>query len=90
MAKTDYKKDMNVLVKGVKKLGRKVCDKDTYDQRQKKHLIIQFRYQGRMFHHPFPTSPGSYSSVKNNYADVRKTMQAKHYASGDLQNRVVR
>ena len=37
MGSQDLRKDMNVLVKMIRKLGNKMCDKGTYKEREGKH-----------------------------------------------------
>lgn len=74
MAKTDYKKDIKNLVKIVRKLGRKSCDRGTYDEREKKHLVIEFLYKTKRFWHSFPLTPSSFTSVKKNYAAVKRKL----------------
>ena len=74
MGSQDLRKDMNVLVKMIRKLGNKMCDKGTYKEREGKHLFIKFQYQTKPFRQGYPRTPGGQSSVRRAYADTYKNL----------------
>ena len=74
MAKTNYKKDIQKLVKMIRKVGNKVADKGSYKERMGKHLIIRFSISNKLFSQTIPTTPGSSTSVKKTYADTRRNL----------------
>ncbi len=74
MGSQDLRKDMNVLVKMIRKLGNKMCDKGTYEERDRKHLFIKFQYQTKPFRQGYPRTPGGQSSVRRAYADTYKQL----------------
>ena len=48
------RKDINTLIKLTRKLGESICDEGTYEERQSKHFIMQWKYKGNTFAHTFP------------------------------------
>jgi len=74
MAKSDYKKDIQKLIKMIRKVGKKVADKGSYKERMGKHLIIRFSISNKLFSQTIPTTPGSSTSVKKTYADTRRNL----------------
>jgi len=74
MGSQDLRKDMTVLVKMIRKLGNKICDKGTYEERDRKHLFIKFQYQTKPFRQGYPRTPGGQSSVRRAYADTYKNL----------------
>ena len=74
MAKTDYKKDIQKLVKMITKLGKKVADDGTFVKRPGKHIFIKFDVGKKPFRKSYSSSPSTWSSVKKAYADTRRQL----------------
>ena len=69
------RKDINTLIKLSRKLGESICDLGTYEERQSKHLIMRWKYQGNTFAHTFPSSSKT-SSINHQYSQMRKNLRA--------------
>lgn len=68
-------KDIHTLIKLSRKLGKSVCDKGTYEERQSKFLSMKWQYKGNAFAHKFPSSLKS-SSINHQYSQMRKNLRA--------------
>ena len=64
MGNTSYKKDIQKLIKMIRKVGKKVADKGTYKERMGKHLVIRFYLSNKLFSQTISITPGSYTAVK--------------------------
>ena len=67
----DLAKDMKVLLKLVRKLGKKVADEGTFMERKTKHTTISWKTNGKSFIFVIPVSPSSYRGVKDMFGRVR-------------------
>jgi hypothetical protein len=74
MGNTSYKKEIQKLIKMIRKVGKKVADKGTYEERKTKHLLIKFDVGKKPFRKSYPSTPSSWSSVKKAYADTRRQL----------------
>jgi hypothetical protein len=68
-------KDINTLIQLSRKLGESICDKGTFEERQSKHLIMKWKYQGKAFAHTFPRS-SKILSTNHQYSQMRKNLRA--------------
>ena len=69
------KKEVNTLIKLSRKLGKSICDQGTFEERQSKHLIMKWKYQGNTFAHTFPGSQKT-SPINHQYSQMRKNLRA--------------
>ena len=68
-------KDINTLIRLSRKLGRSICDIGTFEERQTKYLIIEWKYKGSNFIHKFPSTTKSIS-LNYQYSQLRKNLRA--------------
>ena len=69
------KKEVNTLIKLARKLGERICDQGTFEERQSKHLIMKWKYKGNTFAHTFPGSQ-KISPINHQYSQMRKNLRA--------------
>ncbi len=80
MSNRDLAKDMKILLKLLRKLGKKIADKDkdgetTYMERKTKHTTISWKTNGKPFIFVIPVTPGSYYGVKDMFGRVRRQLK---------------
>ena len=75
MENSKYEYKINTLIKLTRKLGESICDKGTFEERQSKRLIMQWKYKGNTFVHAFPSSSKT-SSINHQYSQMRKNLRA--------------
>ena len=68
-------KDINTLISLSRKLGRSICDIGTFEERQTKYLIIEWKYKGSNFTHKFPSTTKSIS-LNHQISQLRKNLRA--------------
>ena len=68
-------KDINILIRLSRKLGRSISDEGTFEERQTKHLIIKWKYKGSTFTHKFPSTTKSIS-LNYQFSQLRKNLRA--------------
>ena len=69
------RKDIDILIKLSRKLGESICDQGTFEEQQSKHLIIRWKYKGKIFTHTFPGSSKK-STINRQYSQMRKNLRA--------------
>ena len=68
-------KDIEILIKLSRSLGKSICDEGTFEERHTKYLVIKWKYKGNTFTHKFPYSLKS-TSLNYQYSQLRKNLRA--------------
>ena len=68
-------KNINTLIKLCRKLGKCICDKGTFEERQTRNTIIRWVYKGNVFLHKF-SDPEKFSLFNRQYSEMRKNLRA--------------
>jgi hypothetical protein len=68
-------KNIYTLIKLCRKLGKCICDKGTFEERQTKNHIMKWFYKGNAFLHRF-SDPEKTSSFNRQYSEMRKNLRA--------------
>jgi hypothetical protein len=69
------RKDLDTLIKLSRKLGKSICDKGTFEERQSKYLVMTWQYKGNTFAHKFPGTL-KVKSINHQYSQMRKNLRA--------------
>ena len=75
MSNRDLAKDMKILLKLLRKLGKKVADEGTFMERKTKHSTISWQTNGKPFIFVIPVSPSSYHGVIDMFGRVRRQLK---------------
>ena len=68
-------KNINTLIKLCRKLGKCISDKETFEERSTRNLIIKWFYKGNVFSHKF-SDPEKPSLFNRQYSEMRKNLRA--------------
>jgi hypothetical protein len=68
-------KNINTLIKLCRKLGKCISDKETFEERSTRNLIIKWFYKGNAFSHKF-SDPEKPSLFNRQYSEMRKNLRA--------------
>ena len=75
-------KDIKILIELSRNLGRRICDEGTFEERQTKYHVVQWKYKGNIFFHKFPYSLKG-TSLNYHYSQLRKNLRAIGLAPPD-------